>query len=541
MYIDFRHGLTESIIQFDQTVNKDFINNFIYKFSLIEIQNVIYRPHVFVSYNLPKDLQNWQKIIFIKNIYCDIYVQNNNNDYYFYIQIISEINLTYNRIIIMNCLIISNIIKYNILFIHSGLLNNGTLFFGSSFAGKTTLFNRINNNNQIIRAISSEDVIINLDEKCIYSLSNRWKYEKITEEEIDTKLPFNKIYKLKKDEKEIIYEDEKQWKEMLFLCSKKPLCHDPFGQMRTEGMEYNLFSAISKIDTIINKRLYYLINKIIIDNSIKPLILTTNNDDILKKYDIFSDYSKFYIQINLGNNIQFIQCDQTVKDLNLKDFTSQFNIIQKNKIVNPTITISMFLPQNIQSWNKFFIKKYNYILYYKFNNNKLYFYIQILNIEENIIFKNQIKNLILKYILISNILSFNILYINAILLNNGDIILYSSEEQRKNIINTINEKIKIISENGLMLNIDKKELYPLTLFQKNKTLQYKIDLNNYVKLNKIYSFNQKISSNILLESSKLFLDSLKEQKQNNNFNFDVLLKVQKKIEQYVKIINKYKK
>lgn len=541
MYIDFRHGLNESIIQFDQTVDKDFINNFIYKFSLIEIQNVIYRPHVFISNNPPKDLQNWQKIIFVKNIYCDIYVQNNNNDYYFYIQIISDINLTYNRIIIMNCLIISNIIKYNILFIHSGLLNNGTLFFGSSFAGKTTLFNRINNNNQILRAISSEDVIINLDEKCIYSLSNRWKYEKITEEEIDIKLPFNKIYKLKKDEKEIIYEDEKQWKEMLFLCSKKPLCHDPFGQTRTEGMEYNLFSAISKIDTIINKRLYYLIDKIIIDNNIKPLILTTNNDDIFKKYDIFSDYFNFYIQINIGNNIQFIQCDQTVKDLNLKDFTSQFNIIQKNKIINPTITISMFLPQNIQSWNKFFNKKYNYILYYKFNNNKLYFYIQILNIEENIIFKNQIKNLILKYILISNILSFNILYINAILLNNGDIILYSSEEQRKNIINTINEKIKIISENGLILDIDKKELYPLTLFQKNKTLQYKIDLNNYVKLNKIYSFNQKISSNILLESSKLFLDSLKEQKQNNNFNFDVLLKVQKKIEQYVKIINKYKK
>lgn len=291
MYFKFSHGLNDSYINFNFNIDFIFLKA---KYILKEYKTIEREPIVTLSPQLPNLQQGWQKIDIYFLTFMTIFIKQYNNILYFYFYVpnifISSIEKIYLRVMIINTIAISNMLRDNILFIHGGLLSNGTIFFGPCYSGKTTLFQRINKTNKFLKALCSDNCIFNLNENIVYSLPYKWINLNNSEEQSNDYVKFKEIYYLKQDKMEQIIEGNyKDYRKELIDNIKCVLCYEPFN---TRGLKPELawFQCLDNdLQVEFYKRIEYLVDKFIIKYKIKPQIITTNTDNINKKYQVFED------------------------------------------------------------------------------------------------------------------------------------------------------------------------------------------------------------------------------------------------------------
>lgn len=541
MYIDFKHGLPESIIEFRDIIIDNFIEEFRDKFQLEEKNNINYKPNVIASNSPPNENQNWNKVDLSFNEDSILYYKEEDK-LYFYIQINlnlptikSKINV---HVLIMNCLIITNILKYNILFIHGGVLNNGDIFFGPCQVGKTTLLQRINNCNDNLRAICSDNNIINLDEMTIYSFSYKWQYDWLAPlEQENISISFHNIYELQQKPREMMFKGNiNEWKTQLIKGITRILCVDPFGITRTEDDENrNWVSHIPKLKYKLDSRIIFLVNEFIKNNNIEPIIITTNTSSLYTKYKVLLDTTYEYSD-------SICKFDQTVNILNIRELILQFNILFNNYFLRfqiPHLNISAFPPKDKNIWQKYSCNN-EYIIYYKNIDNQDYFYLQILYIDNSNI--NKMKLLILNFLYITFLLNGEkILYFNTFILNYG-ILLFNDNNIKKEFLN---EKIK----NILNLEIKDNDIIILNLANKKFFIPFKENSDTVKKCyyltsnenqsQKVFKMEEKECKNKIMDISKVFLNNFqlsskdKKDKLWSEFNLKIKEKIQKKIEEII--------
>lgn len=294
-YVKFNFNNIEQIISFDETIgNHKFIEKLTKDFSLKEQQGQILFPTVKVSTMRPTNIQAWTFNPFNKCDYIKIYTRKIQNKLHFYIQVLDEwdISKTYfNTInIIFYSMLVSNMLRNDLIRLHSVLLNNGDVIFGSLKAGKTTLSTRINKNNNL-KTICNDGVLIDFKNNLVYPLPllgniNRdrrlYDYSK--------PLKLNRLIFLQRSEdEELITIDKSLFREKLILCSKIFLAH-PF---LLREQEYNSDKNQRWTDPIeglreqVQDRIEQIIDQYI--DNFEPLSVTTNTNSTSQKFEVFED------------------------------------------------------------------------------------------------------------------------------------------------------------------------------------------------------------------------------------------------------------
>lgn len=198
-----------------------------------------------------------------------------------------------------------------------------------------------------------------------------------------------------------------------------------------------------------------------------------------------------FVNYNIGSKKYIISFDETVNQSIIEKFTTYFSLpLEEGNIKNPQVQISVFPPKNKNEWQSYYFKTYkNIIYYYKIINKKIYFYIQILFFELKI--GQQFFALVFHSLLLSNLFNNNIIKINALLLNNGDIIFSDPGVGKTTFserINKFNQNLISLCNDGVIIDVDENKVYPIScLWYCNFQI---VDFNNPLKINKIMLMKQ---------------------------------------------------
>ena len=167
-FVRYKIGDIEQIIQFDEGIEQQLKDDLSFKFSLpLEEGQPPKLPAVTISNNLPNSFQRWKKYrhILLNNV--KIYSKDDDKLYFY---IVYDHFENYIFSIVFNCLMLTLCTSYDILRVHGMLLNNRDIIFGCCNIGKTTLAYRINNNNQNLKCLCDDDLLIDLKNNTVYPL-----------------------------------------------------------------------------------------------------------------------------------------------------------------------------------------------------------------------------------------------------------------------------------------------------------------------------------------------------------------------------------
>lgn len=243
MFLTLNIGLPQSTFQFDETIAQQIIENFTQKFNIKVKNELNQEPLVFLSTKEPQNIQNWYKKKLKGLNFIIQYSKQQNGILKFYYQIIEDKRVKYQlniitiTLLVTYALITSNMMRYNILYIHSVLTSQGDVFFGPSYSGKTTLAHRLYLNNRYNKAIVSDGIVLNFEnQNLLYPLPEIWIKGKITL--FDDLFKENKGYKLRNlyhlfigKNEDFKKEKKERWKKV-FLDSIRILFNIPFAYAR---------------------------------------------------------------------------------------------------------------------------------------------------------------------------------------------------------------------------------------------------------------------------------------------------------------------
>lgn len=287
-------GLPDSTILFEDSVPIKVFLNIKQKFNITDedIQNNKNEPIVYFSTKEPQDIETWHKNPLKNTPYIIQYAKEVNGVLKFHYQIINGVKIQKQQIItitviLVYSIIISNMLRYDILYIHGVLTQKGDVFFGPSYCGKTTLAHRLFFNNPDNKALVSDGFILNLQkDNLAYPIPEIWLVGKITifdnpyKNNIGYKL--RNVYQLLKGQKEqVIKENKDKWIKTFFDCNRM-LFNIPFAFMR--GTSYRLqkqklIDCGEGMRERIEKRYQQLFNKFIQNNQLKYLAFSANTTD----------------------------------------------------------------------------------------------------------------------------------------------------------------------------------------------------------------------------------------------------------------------
>lgn len=223
-----------------------------------------------------------------------------------------------------------------------------------------------------------------------------------------------------------------------------------------------------------------------------------------------------FVRYRIGQQEQILELDQYFSQhknqfRNIVLYTgNKFEQGQSQK--EPLVTLSILPPSNLKQWDQrhIFFNLRNVIFYSKNKENKIYVYIHCFlnsygydNIALNVI---MLKSILLNMFLQNN----NLMYLNAMLLNNGDVICADSMGGKTTLayrINYNNKNLKAICDDGILLDIEKRLAYPLPHFW-----SYEKGFNYFT--NKIININKPIQINrmfILRQDNKEYIKEVDEQ------------------------------
>lgn len=291
-FVKYKIGDIQQSIQFDETINNPFfLKKFSLDFSLPLKGGSLLNPTVKISKKSPNNIQEWEKSNYKFHNDIIIYTKFLNNKLYFHIQIKnSQIdNYQYKFSCSFRTMLVSNILQNDILNVHALLLNNGDIIFGQCCDGKTTLFQRINKNNNL-KALCDDDVIIDLKNESVYPIPSMWIY---SDDPLFKFKPIkiNRIIQLKQDsnQQSIKIIPKEEWIKKFFNCSKLFLQH-PFlirDQQFDETKNQKWINCRKGLEQLVQNKIKFLIQKYI--KKYKLWCITTNTSDITKKFEILED------------------------------------------------------------------------------------------------------------------------------------------------------------------------------------------------------------------------------------------------------------
>lgn len=198
-----------------------------------------------------------------------------------------------------------------------------------------------------------------------------------------------------------------------------------------------------------------------------------------------------YVKYKVGIKQYIISFDETGNSSIITKFTTYFSLpLEEGNIKNPQVQISLFPPKDKNEWQSYYYKNYkNVIYYYKIINKKIYFYIQILFF--NLKHGQQFFALVFHSLLLSNLFNNNIIKLNAMLLNNGDVI-FSDPNLGKttfyNRINKFNQNLLSSCDDSVLFDIDENKVYPISSLWYYKFQV--VDFNNSIKINRLMLFKR---------------------------------------------------
>ena len=284
-YIKYKIGQIQQYIQF-KDINNYFANYFARQFNLQIIEQRIKDPRISVSRYRGEDN--------VIKIGLSNYIQLNkeNNTYKF--NVYCQLGDVLSANIILNCFVTSLIMKYDILYLHGILLNNGDIILGQCGDGKTTLAYRINRNNYNLKCLCDDNMLVDLKNKTVYPIPYLpWEiFSQFCNKAVDFNKPFkikNIFYLNRGEEQKISFIDKDKWIQKFYNCSILYLFH-PWA-----SKEDNITCAKAKMwinpitglfDEVQNK-ISNMINKYF--SEFNFLCITTNTPYIENKFNLIED------------------------------------------------------------------------------------------------------------------------------------------------------------------------------------------------------------------------------------------------------------
>ena len=293
-FVRYQIGNIQQIIQFDEDIIiQTFKQKFYLDFCLKLEDGFSVNPTVKVSKKPPNNIKEWQKSNFKFHKDIIVYSKIENNKFYFHVQFNTcELIETYIKVnIVFNLMLVSHILRNNILRVHAMLLTNGDIIFSQCCGGKTTLAQRINLNNRSLQVICDDGILIDMENQLVYPLpflyDFHWSRNLIN---FNKTVKVNRIIFLKKDKEQYLkIISENEWKENFTNCSKLFLSH-PFllrDQQFDETKNQKWIDSFQDLKYLIQNRIEYLIQKYI--KNYNFWCIATNTIDISKKFEIIED------------------------------------------------------------------------------------------------------------------------------------------------------------------------------------------------------------------------------------------------------------
>lgn len=293
LYVKYLIDQQQQYIEFEEEYEY-FLNYFVKKFNT----NIIYQkkkePIVSVLNYIEQPEKKKSKIGY------NMFVQLVKED-----KILQKINFSFKKLnmwkedyifvyIIRNLFITYFMLNKDFLYLHGALLNNGDIILGQCNDGKTTLGLRFNNNNQNLKCLCDDGVLVDLKNNLVHPLPHiLWENEdQFSDKIVDFNKPLkiNKIYILKRGfNQEIKLIDKNEWINKISRCIRKHLAHPFAGKQKNEEVPEHRW-WINHIDGLreqTQKRIDQLIQKYFL--KFDPLCIITNTNDLTKKFDLIED------------------------------------------------------------------------------------------------------------------------------------------------------------------------------------------------------------------------------------------------------------
>lgn len=253
-FLELKLGLPNSSFAINEFVPLDIVDNIVKKFNIKkeqllkenqlkeQAQNYFkQKTLVFLSTEEPPCKKTWYKKKLKDINFLTQYTKEQDGKLKFYYKIrknhkFSEQDIMKLTVLVTYSLIVSNMMKHNILYLHGVLTKHGDVFFGPSYCGKTTLAHRLLFKNRYNQAVVSDGMVVNFDKQInFYPIPEIWLYGKITV--FDKFFVQNKGYKkrnlyylLKGEKEEVKKMNKEKWIQNFKKCNRTifniPLAYD---------------------------------------------------------------------------------------------------------------------------------------------------------------------------------------------------------------------------------------------------------------------------------------------------------------------------